>query len=104
MTAERLAFDLALNRGLATVSLIVRQVPESQPSPVVSFSTAWVAMTTVPASRGSELVDVPRQTAFVTDSDEQGNVLGTAHADYSPFRGSTREKIPAAREEFGCGT
>ena len=43
----------------------MRQVPETQPSPVVSFRTVRVEMTRLPASRGSALVEVPRQTAFV---------------------------------------
>jgi hypothetical protein len=65
ITAEKCAFDLTRVRGLA-VTFDVRQVPETQPSPVVSFSTACDVMMTVPANRGSPLADVPRQTAFVT--------------------------------------
>jgi hypothetical protein len=42
-----------------------RHVPVSQPSPVVSFTTVCVAITMVPPRRGSELVAVPRQVAFV---------------------------------------
>ena len=45
--------------------LVLRQVPVSQPSPVVSLTTVRVEMTTFPARRASALVEVPRQTAFV---------------------------------------
>jgi hypothetical protein len=38
------------------------------------------------------------------DRDQKSNMLGTAHADNSPFHGSARGKIPANREDFGCGT
>src|SRR5512132_650193 len=44
---------------------VLRHVPVSQPSPVVSLTTARVEMTTLPARRTSALVEVPRQTAFV---------------------------------------
>jgi hypothetical protein len=65
ITADRRAVDLALVCGLPTEVLVVRQVPEAQPSPVVSFSTVRILTTSAPARRGSELVDVPRQVAFV---------------------------------------
>ena len=44
---------------------VLRHVPVSQPSPVVSLTTVRVEMTTLPARRASALVEVPRQTAFV---------------------------------------
>src|SRR6186997_722414 len=64
ITADRRASDFARVRGLAVASL-VRHVPVAQPSPVVSFNTACVVMLTTPDSRGSVLVAVPRQAAFV---------------------------------------
>ena len=66
ITAESRAVDFGCIRELACVVFVVRQVPETQPSPVVSFSTACVVITSLPASRASELVEVPRQTEFVT--------------------------------------
>ena len=47
ITAERRAFDLGRLlrfRMFAGSALSVRQVPEAQPSPVVSFSTVWVVI------------------------------------------------------------
>jgi hypothetical protein len=51
--------------GFIWLGGVVRQVPDIQPSPVVSFTTVREVMTRFPARRGSVLVDVPRQTAFV---------------------------------------
>jgi hypothetical protein len=51
--------------GFIWLAGVVRQVPDIQPSPVVSFTTVREEMTRLPASRGSLLVAVPRQTAFV---------------------------------------
>ena len=65
MTAEKEAADQGrppprVADGFARV----RQVPVSQPSPVVTFTTARVRRTSWPERRGSVLVDIPRQTLF----------------------------------------
>jgi hypothetical protein len=68
ITADNRAQDLGrpVFPGLADeAAAFVRQVPDSHPSPVVSFTTVRVAIVRLPASRGSSLDEVPRQIAFV---------------------------------------